>query len=111
MKTRYIEPEEWWAVFAAQPNDRVPGPTLKLQRPTSKVQSLQAEIRAFAAAGVDPPEWWTRLPAGERALIRAVLRMLRSARRSRVREVAYAAVKWERAINCFIKVRLMSDRS
>jgi hypothetical protein len=76
----------------------------------SKLQTPECEIRAFAAGGIDPPEWWTRLPAGERALIRAVLRMLRSARRSRVREVARAAVKWERGINCFIKVRLMNER-
>jgi hypothetical protein len=36
--------------------------------------------------------------------------MLRSARRSRVREVARAAVKWERAIACFIKMRLMNEK-
>ena len=64
------------------------------------------QIWGIAAA----PEWWTRLPGGERALIGAVVRMLRSARRSQVREVARAAVKWERGIGCFIKVRLMGEK-
>jgi hypothetical protein len=54
-------------------------------------------------------EWWTRLPAGERVVIRAVVKMLRGARQSQVRDVARAAVKWERGIGCFIKVRLMRD--
>jgi hypothetical protein len=50
------------------------------------------------------------LPAGERILIRTVLRMLRSAKQSRIREVARAAAKWERGISCFIKVRLITEK-
>jgi hypothetical protein len=80
-----------------------------VQSPKPKVQSQSRDSRSFAARGIDPPAWWTRLPMGERALIRAVMRMLRSARRSRVREVARAAVKWERGICCFIKVRLIGE--
>jgi hypothetical protein len=88
----------------------VQGPEAGVQSPMSKVQSQRCDSRAFAARGIDPPAWWTRLPVGERALIRAVVRMLRSARRSRVREVARAAVKWERGICCFIKVRLITEK-
>ncbi len=62
------------------------------------------------AEGVDDLEWWRRLPGGERAVIRAVVRMLRSARRSEVREVARAAAKWARGLGCFIKVRLMWEK-
>ncbi len=59
---------------------------------------------------VDELAWWRRVPGGERAVIHAVLWMLRGARRSRVREVAQAAVKWERGLACFIKVRLMGEK-
>ena len=71
--------------------------------------SLRPETRSPNAEGVDGLEWWTRLPGGERALIRVVVRMLRSAKRSQVREVARAAVKWERGIGCFIKVLLIGE--
>jgi hypothetical protein len=54
------------------------------------------------------PDWWMAVPAGERALLHAIARMLRSARRSPWLEVARAAAKWERGIGCFIKVRLMN---
>ena len=56
------------------------------------------------------PEWWTALPEGEKTLLRAIGRMLRSAKRSRLPEVARAAAKWERGIGCFVKVRLMHAR-
>jgi hypothetical protein len=36
--------------------------------------------------------------------------MMRSARRSKSPAVAQAAVKWERALVCFIKVRLIAER-
>ena len=59
------------------------------------------------AAGV--PVWWATVPAGERTLIHAIARMLRSAKRSELQEVARAAAKWERGIGCFIKVRLITE--
>jgi hypothetical protein len=56
------------------------------------------------------PDWWMAVPAGERALLRAIARMLRSAKCSQLPEVARAAAKWERGIGCFVKVRLMNAR-
>jgi len=52
-------------------------------------------------------EWWESLTPGERKLICCVMRMLRGAKRSHLRDVAGAATKWERGIGCFIKVRLI----
>ena len=49
------------------------------------------------------------MPSGEKALIRAVFRLLGRARQSQARELALAAVKWERSLGCFIKVRLMTE--
>ena len=57
------------------------------------------------------PEWWVGLPEGERQLIRGLERMLGGAKRSQVPEVARAARKWEASLNCFIKVRLMNERT
>jgi|ERR1035437_525344 hypothetical protein len=57
--------------------------------------------------GVRRLEWWESLTPGERKLICCVMRMLRGAKRSHLRDVAGAATKWERGIGCFIKVRLM----
>jgi len=67
---------------------------------------LEVTVRA---AEVAVPDWWAVVPAGERTLIHAVVRMLRSAKRSELQEVAQAAAKWERGIGCFIKVRLMHE--
>ena len=67
-----------------------------------------AEVRSQRAAEI--PEWWAVVPAGERALLHAMARMLRSARRSPWLEVARAAAKWERALGCFIKVRLIGEK-
>jgi hypothetical protein len=53
-------------------------------------------------------KWWETVPSGERKLICSLMRMLRGARRSQLRDVAVAAAKWERGIGCFIKVRLMN---
>jgi len=72
---------------------------------TLKTEMLKAEIGRIAA-----PEWWTALPEGEKTLLRAVGRMLRGAKRSRLPEVARAAAKWERALGCFIKVRLITEK-
>ena len=55
------------------------------------------------------PEWWAALPEGERKVLGEVRRMFRGLKRSRVPQVARAAVKWERGIGCFIKVRLMQS--
>ena len=56
------------------------------------------------------PEWWTVVPVGERKVIRAVVEMLRGAKRSEFREVARAAAKWERGLGCFIRVRLVNAK-
>ena len=52
-------------------------------------------------------ELWANLSGGERRLICSIMRMLKSAKRSHIREVARAAAKWEAGIGCFIKVRLI----
>jgi hypothetical protein len=56
------------------------------------------------------PDWWTAAPKGERALLHAIARMLRGAKRSQLPEVARAAAKWERGIGCFVKVRLIREK-
>jgi hypothetical protein len=56
------------------------------------------------------PDWWAELPTGERAVIRAVAKALREAKGSESLEMARAAAKWERALGCFIKVRLKGER-
>ena len=55
--------------------------------------------------------WWRNLSQGERRLICSLMGMLRGAKRSQVVEVARAAAKWERGLGCFIKVRLIHERS
>ena len=59
--------------------------------------------------GPEIPEWWAAIPEGEKALLHTIARMLRSARRSELQEVARAAAKWERGIGCFVKVRLIRE--
>ncbi len=56
------------------------------------------------------PDWWVALPAGERSVIRSVAVVLREAKESQSLEMARAAAKWERALGCFIKVRLKGER-
>ena len=56
------------------------------------------------------PEWWMIAPVGERRFLVGLARMMRSAKRSKSPDVARAAVKWERALGCFIKVRLIAER-
>jgi hypothetical protein len=56
-------------------------------------------------------EWWEALTSGERKLICSLMRMLRGATRSQLRDVAVAAKKWERGLGCSIKVRLMNGIS
>jgi hypothetical protein len=75
-------------------------------------QTKGAETRKGSGkpnAGAGNPEWWTRLAWEERALIRAVFRLLGRAKRSEAPELAQAAVKWERSLGCFIKVRLITE--
>ena len=72
---------------------------------SSTQKTLKAEIGRIAA-----PEWWTLAPVGERRFLGGLARMMRSARRSKSPEVARAAVKWERALGCFIKVRLITEK-
>jgi hypothetical protein len=55
-------------------------------------------------------EWWTRLSSGEKDFIRALFRMVQSAKHSQVIEVARAARKWESGLSFFFKVRLKSRR-
>src|ERR1041385_7973514 len=55
-------------------------------------------------------QWWASLSSGERRLICAIMRLLKSARRSQVNDVARAAAKWESGIGFFIKIRLMHQR-
>ena len=56
------------------------------------------------------PAWWAALPAGERSVIRSVAKVLREAKEGKSLEMARAAAKWERALGCFIKVRLKGER-
>jgi len=72
---------------------------------TLKAEMLKAEIGRVAA-----PEWCALAPVGERRFLSVLARMMRSARRSKSPDVARAAVKWERALGCFIKVRLIGER-
>ena len=76
-------------------------------------QTKGAETRKGSGkpdAGAGNAEWWTRLAWEERALIRAVFRMLGRAKRSQAPELAQAAVKWERSLGCCIKVRLKNEK-
>jgi hypothetical protein len=66
------------------------------------------ELKRLPGAAV-VPEWWAAIPEGEKTLLHAIARMLRSAKRSKLQEVARAAAKWERGIGCFIKVRLIAE--
>ena len=86
----------------------------------AKAETLKAEMRPEAkprvlglvskvAARADSKSWWTGLPRGERVVIRGVFRILRKAKRSHVPELAQAAVKWERSLGCFVKVRLKNE--
>ncbi len=69
---------------------------------------LLCKIAPMKTKNIESQQWWDSLSDGERRLICSVMRMLRGAKRSQILEVARAAVKWERGIGCFIKVRLMS---
>jgi hypothetical protein len=106
MKTGSIEPQQWWATLAGSPKSETRTPNLA--HPKAELAS-SSRGEAARAEGVACLEWWTRLPAGERAVIRALVRMLRSLRRSRVPTVSRAGMKWERGIGCFIKVLLMGE--
>jgi len=68
-------------------------------------KTLKTEMGRIAA-----PEWWMMAPVGERRFLGGLARMMRCARRSQSPEVARAAVKWERALGCFIQVRLITEK-
>jgi hypothetical protein len=69
--------------------------------------SLPITHHASRITQIAAPEWWTMAPVGERRFLGGLAWMMRSARRSKSPDVARAAVKWERALGCFIKVRLI----
>jgi hypothetical protein len=72
---------------------------------TLKTEMLKGEIEPIAV-----PEWWAVVPVGERKFLRELVRMMRSAKRSRSPEVAQAASKWAGTLGCFIKVRLVREK-
>lgn len=53
-------------------------------------------VGEMKSSKMETNEWWAELPAAEKELIRAVMRLLKGARQSRIREVAQAASEWER---------------
>jgi hypothetical protein len=55
-------------------------------------------------------QWWTSLSTGEKDLIRALIRLVRSAKHSQVTEVSRAARKWDSALSFFFKLRLQNQR-
>lgn len=55
--------------------------------------------------------WWTTLSTGEKDLIRALMRMVQSAKRSEIVEVSRAARKWESGLYFFFKSRLKNQRT
>ena len=55
--------------------------------------------------------WWSTLPDGEKELIRALMGMVRGAKRSELLEVSRAARKWERGLCFFFKSRLKNERT
>lgn len=80
-------------------------------------KTLETEMRKAEIGAEDGgrrtglrPDWWGALPAGERSVIRAVAVVLREAKGSQSLEMARAGAKWERALGCFIKVRLKGER-
>lgn len=55
--------------------------------------------------------WWTTLSAGEKELIRALMRMVQGAKRSEIVEVSRAARKWESGLSFFFKSRLKNQKT
>jgi hypothetical protein len=73
-----------------------------------KENRFQDPIAAVHGPDARWPDWWNSLSSGERKIICSLMRLLRGAKRSQLRDVARAAAEWERGIGCFIKVRLMT---
>ncbi len=71
--------------------------------------SLPITHHASRLTRIAAPQWWAMAPPGERRFLGGLARMMRSARRSKSPGVAQAAVKWQRALGCFIKVRLIAE--
>jgi hypothetical protein len=77
-----------------------------IHKPKREIAKSEAGNRALM---VRSPYWWRILPWGERVFLVGLARMLRAGRESEDQGVARAAAKWERALGCFIKVRLMHE--
>jgi hypothetical protein len=56
-------------------------------------------------------QWWTTLSAGEKELIRALMRMVQGAKHSEIVEVSRAARKWESGLSFFFKSRLKNQKT
>ncbi len=81
---------------------------------SNKTATVEGSAAVGKSEGRNPktevkPAWWVALPAGERAVIRAVADVLRQAKESASLDMARAGTKWERALGCFIKVRLKGE--
>ncbi|HVM47127.1 MAG TPA: hypothetical protein VMU04_03825 [Candidatus Acidoferrum sp.] len=90
------------------PGTRITNPEGGARRPLRDIPVPGASPSKLPNPG-DGREWWTRLPAGEKAVIRALFRLLGIAKGNQTRQIAQAAVKWERSIGCFIKMRLKNE--
>jgi hypothetical protein len=84
--------------------------THKTLKPEIGKASLPIAHHASRITQITAPEWWTMAPVGERRFLGGLALMMRNARRSKSPEVARAAVKWERVLGCFIKVRLIAEK-
>jgi hypothetical protein len=77
----------------------------------NKENIIQSPGAAVSRPDARWPDWWNSLSPGERKIICSLMRLLRGAKRSQLRDVARAAAEWERGIGCFIKVCLMNGYS
>ena len=84
--------------------------TQKTLKTEIRKASLPITHHASRITQIAAPEWCALAPVGERRFLSGLARMLHSARRSKSPDVARAAVKWERALGCFIKVRLITEK-
>jgi hypothetical protein len=111
MKTRSVENQEWWAGTAGEKwaffRDVMrlavnveDGQLLRLEfnghnfTPTLMGQSNRPAgggAKAMAGDGPSAEPWWAVVPDGERILIHPIARMLRSAKRNQLQEVARAS--------------------
>lgn len=76
--------------------------------PMSLCQAYDAHMKTSSGP---TDHWWTSLSSGEKEFIRALIRMVQSAKHSEVIEVARAARKWESGLTFFFKVRLKNQKA